>query len=361
MFRRSFLTLTLLVCTWQPSVIAQQSRGVLRIIPAYQHWNIEEGGSVGELSSTVDLQYAPSAEFSLVVRNSQAATFGTSATLRGLTDTQIGLAWRMLQPNVVFHLGVNVPSGSKRFTLEEFETSRFLSQKPLDFQVPNFGQGWNIQPGVTWAFPAADNVVIGAGISYQYTGRYRPLEDFGMYDSGDELHLSGGIDFRLTEASSVSLDGMMTTYGSDKFAGEPLLASGTRFLGKVRYLQTIQRSELTVFLKLVSKSTNELPATGRYVGLDESIEPGQVRVATNWRIPFNPTLVVGFLLDFQAYSRSSMLLSDSRIWSVGINPEMKVGAPSSLQFRIRYSSGTVRSEERLSGIEVGGGLSIDLP
>src|SRR4030042_3523372 len=114
-----------------------------------------------------------------------------------------------------------MPTGRKKLSMDEFITSYQISLNQYNFAVPNFGQGFNLAPGISWARPLKANIVFGAGISYQYRGPFEPFAGMsGKYDPGDEILLTGGLDFRLTETSTFSTDMIWNSYGADRLNGE---------------------------------------------------------------------------------------------------------------------------------------------
>lgn len=99
----------------------------------------------------------------MTLRGSQATASGDNIqTINGITDTQLSFSYHFEPVNLIFNLGLNLPSGKKRFTSEEFQTSSLISTNIFNFKVPGFGQGLNISPGLTWAFPVNEKYSPGS-------------------------------------------------------------------------------------------------------------------------------------------------------------------------------------------------------
>lgn len=134
-------------------------------------------------------------------------------------------------------LGVNLPSGKRELDAEAFRTSVLLSQSFYDFDVPVLGQGFNVAPGLTWALPVTERVVVGLGVAYQMRGGFTPSEDLGdAYDPGDEAVLTAGFDVRVGEVSALSIDVTATRYGDDAFGEGVAYGAGTSVSGTVQLL-----------------------------------------------------------------------------------------------------------------------------
>ena len=204
-------------------VISQQS--FVRLVPLFQQWSI--GSDTRFSQSGVGFSaYAPlGRELGLTVQTSHASTSGDVTSLNGLADAKLSLNYHIERPGLVLSCGISLPTGKSSLTQDEFETSLLISNEVFDLQIPNVGQGLTVQPSLAWATSLGDKFSIGAGASYHYRGKYKPLADYGDYDPGDELLFTAGADVRLGETTILAADVVFTTYGADKLDGEAVFAS----------------------------------------------------------------------------------------------------------------------------------------
>jgi len=197
--------------------IVNQQR-YIQMFPLYQSWSDASEAQFSEFTIPFSAYFPLNRNLSVDLRTHQAIADGDHLQkVSGMTDTQVSFNYYVESLNIVFNLGLNVPSGKKELTLAEFMTSLVLSSHYYNFSAPNFGQGLNITPGLTWARPIADNLVLGLGASYQYKGDFKPLKGMSDdYNPGDEVLLTGGLDVRLDETTSLSADLIYINYIADK-------------------------------------------------------------------------------------------------------------------------------------------------
>ncbi|MFB3105756.1 MAG: hypothetical protein ACE1ZA_12665, partial [Pseudomonadales bacterium] len=151
---------------------SQQQPVRISIGALYQSYT-ENDSSLSEVSIPLAISIPIGRNLGVSLIASQASASGDNVeSLSGVSDVQVGLSYyqKIGQGSVVVSLGVNLPSGKRELTQDEFETSIFLSQHFFNFRVPGFGQGFNISPGVIMAFPVSENAVFGVGASYQIKG-----------------------------------------------------------------------------------------------------------------------------------------------------------------------------------------------
>jgi len=185
-------------------VISQKAK--LTLLSSYQLWQTDND-DISEFSVPIKLYYPFSRFLSFSISGQQVYASGDNyADLSGLSDAQINCSYFLENANLVLNSGINIPSGKKKLTIEEFEISRILSLSYYNFRLPGFGQGLNLNFGATWAFPVSRNVVIGLGGSYQFKGSYKPLSDMEFdYNPGDEVLLTAGLDMAISRITSVSV------------------------------------------------------------------------------------------------------------------------------------------------------------
>ncbi len=197
----------------------------------YQHYT-DEGRRLKEVSFPLSIYLPIGRQFGLSMQTSQArASAEDLEELQGIDDVYLTLnhARKIGAHRLVFSLGANLPSGKSELTRDEFQTSVVLSRNFFPFHVPSFGQGFNVVPGVTWAVPLNDDLIVGAGVVVRFRGSYRPLEDMEeRFAPGNEILLAGGLEYRLNPTRTLSVDLTHTVYQDDKIGSEDVFALGSQ-------------------------------------------------------------------------------------------------------------------------------------
>ena len=360
--KRIVMTLLPGLLLWANGLTAEdglviQQRGFIRVSPLYQSWSDDGDNRLSEVSIPIFF-YAPLGEnLSMSLRGSQASIKSDmSPELGGMTDTQINLSYYLESSKIVLHTGVNLPTGKKELTLEEFETSYLISLNMYDFQVHSLGQGLNISPGVSWASPLSENVVLGLGASYQYRGPFRPFENMtGQYDPGDEILLTGGLDFRLSETSTFSTDVIFTTFGIDKLNEEETFQSGHKIVFNAQLRMYFDYNELWLFGQYRSKDKNKIAVAGGLDEEDEKTIPDQVELMGRYRMLLGKGFYASIIAEGRFFNETKVFNRIS-IYGLGTILDIPVSTRMNMPVRFKYLNGRIKGGSSLSGIEVGVGL-----
>lgn len=237
MNRIKTLLIVLLITAINADAQTISQTGYVRIMPLFQGWRLTGGNDFAELS-IAEIVYIPlRRNLSMTLRGGQATIGGDNLQrLSGVTDTQLAFNYYLEPAKLLFNLGLNLPSGKKELTLQEFQTDTLISKNIFNLQVPNFGQGFNFSSGLTWVMPLNENVVIGLGASYQFKGKFKPLSVFVEdYNPGDEFLATGGIDLRLNETTTITSDVIFTIFGKDKIGQTEVFAPGNKLVANLQF------------------------------------------------------------------------------------------------------------------------------
>lgn len=336
--------------------IISQSR-LIKIMPLYQTWTSDNMTLVSEISIPVFIYMPFGRNMSLSLRGGQATASGDFITnLSGLTDTQLSTSYHLESYNLVLNLGANLPSGKKELNFNEFNTSSFLSLNYFNFLTPNFGQGLNLSPGITWAYPLNDNFVLGLGVSYQMKGKFKPIE--GMvadYKPGDEILFTGGIDIRMGEIINLSADLIYITYGSDEISNKEVFASGDMILANVQFRQYLNYNELLLFARYRSKGKNSLAVAGALVPEPQKTTPNQIEIIGNYRYRFTQNIYANVLAEGRFYLKTPVF-PGLQIFGFGATSEIKLFSGLTLSPRVKYLIGKFKTGSSITGLEGGLGL-----
>jgi hypothetical protein len=340
-------------------VISRQ--GSVIITPVYQRWTAKTSGYSLSEFSTVLSAYVPlgrNASFSL--GGAGAASGGDAAKLSGLADVQVGFNYYLESVNTVFSLGVNAPTGKKELPHDQFLTSILFSHPLFNLQVPVWGQGLNVNPGLAWVFPVTDNLVLGLAAAYQYRGKYKPLEGSGFYAPGGEFTGSLGADYKLNEVASLSADLMLTAYGTDKYNDVQVFASGNSYWFNLQYRQSFRENELQVFAGYRSVSKGKIAGVGGLVSQAERLEPGRFEAMCQFRQVFTPRFSLTYLAEARIYENTAEAYSGSKVAGIGVGPTFSL--PSGLFFPalVKVDYGNLKGGGSITGIDARIGIGYNI-
>lgn len=337
-------------------VIAQQP--FLRLTPLFQHWSIGDNMKFSQIGVGLSA-YAPlHQDFGLSVQTSHVNTSGDLTSLSGVADVKVSLNYYIEKPGVVLSCGVSLPTGKNGLTQDEFETSLLISNDVFDLQIPNVGQGLTVQPGFAWASSLGEKFSVGAGASYQYRAKYKPLADYGDYDPGDEVLLTAGFDFRLGETSTFVTDVVFTAYGADKLDNEDVFASGNRFSANAQFRKNFGLHELLISARYRSLSAGQIGIAGALVPEEEKAIPDVFNASARFHVRMNNSLAVAFLAEGRFYQQTASTLSGVSIVGVGVEPEITVAPNITIPIRARLQFGKLKNDDSLFGTELGLGIGV---
>lgn len=353
-------------------------RGYVTVFPVYQSWTIEDSVDFSEISTPITLYFPLSRNFGMTLRGSQAIATGDKqniaagdnlGTLRGVSDTQLSFSYHVEAANLVLNLGLNLPSGKRKLTENEFNTSILLSNNIYNIRLPNLGQGFNIAPGFTLALPVSANLVLGVGASYQIKGKFKPLSALeDDYDPGEEILATGGFDLRLSETATFSSDVIFTIFGTDKIGDKEVFAPGNRLVANVQFRKYFNFHELRFFARYRSREKND-----RAIILGEKLSkepektfPNQLEIMAHFRIRFGRSFYTRLLVEGRLYQEAPAFVNIQdtpnsagiNLLGFGIAPEISPSSNFRIPMTFKYFTGSFKDGPKLSGFELGLGFSV---
>jgi len=335
--------------------VVSQTR-MVKIQPIFQSWKVNPIGTISEMSIPVEMYYPFDRRWSVKINIGQASANGKDmASVSGLSDTQIQLNHYLESSNLVLSLGMNVPTGKRELMLREFNTTALLSQNMLGFETPIFGQGFNLSPGLTWAFPAGEIVVLGLGMSYQIKGGYKPIAKMsGDYNPGGELLITAGLDARTGEAESFSFDLIWTNYKADKIGSDEIFRAGSKIMAAVQYQKYFGRDLLWLFARYRSRSKNHVIVAGTStealkIQPDEVDCTGLYNHLISKQISWNFSAEIRLLQKTDAFDRISIL-------KLGIGSDWTISPSLLMPVKLGFGAGRFGNQKSLTGAEISLGL-----
>ncbi len=352
----SLISVVGLRAQYEPYIISQQ--GFVSIEPVYQYWSLQDQYNLTQVGSVLYL-YAPlSREMSFSARGIPSHTGGDVPALSGFSDAQLGFAYHLEGPGVVLTLGVNLPTGKKELTQDEFQTSVLVSNTIFGLQVPNLGQGFGVNPGLLWAHPLSEDVVIGAGAGYYYKGKFNPLQGFKEYDPGDEITANAGLDIRADESSTLSADVIFTHYSNDKLDGEDYFSSGSRIVANLQYVRSFEKDELSILARFRTKGKNSAVVGGLLIPDQEKLDPDQWELHAQYHLRASEDIGVRFFAEGKFYPETPATFSGVHMGGIGVSPELSASPSILLQARVHFQYGTLKDGSALTGIDTGIGMKV---
>ncbi len=332
-------------------------KGYFIIAPVFQQWSIQSNFAISELSFPVTVYYPVSRQLSFSLRSNQANVGGDVNKLSGFADTQWNSSYHLEKANLVFTVGLNLPSGKKELSLTEFATSSQIAYTYYNFLVPGFGQGFNVSPGLSWAAPISDNLVLGLGATYQLKGSFKPLENMpDNYDPGDELLLTAGFDLKLAPTTTFAADFIYTSFGEDKMSGQTVFGSGDKIMvsGLLRSYQKFNELFLTVRYR--SKGKNSYYIGGVYQQEAEKTTPNHLEVIGFYKMRINPQFYLSLLAEGRSFDKAG-LFPGLQIFGFGLAPEYSPQKKINLPFHFKYFFGEFTGGTSITGLEIGVGIT----
>ena len=174
----------------------------------------------------------------------------SESKIDGLTDTQLRASYALGTDNVVFTLGLNLPTGQETVNYQtQGAAAGIIGNDFLAFPISNMGTGFAGTGGVALA-RTAGSWNVGAGVSFRRTVEFEPFTELPggsgevRFQPGDEYRIRAGAD-RAVGAGSLALGVTFFTFGDDD-DGTTTYSSGDRWLGQVAYTRPLGGATLAL-------------------------------------------------------------------------------------------------------------------
>lgn len=315
--------------------------------PLYQYYE-DEGRVLTEWSLPVQATVPLRQNVQLSLRASMASAGGDNLEqVTGLGDVQASLSYArpVGDGSIILSAGANLPSGKQELTLDEFRTVALLSRDFYSFRVPSFGQGLNVATGATWAFPVGEDVMLGLGGSFQLRGGYTPLQ--GMddeYEPGNEVVLTGGLDYRLSRTSALSGDFAFTLYGTDMVGGVEQFEAGNKISATVQYLLEQGFSTFRLIGRYEGRGKSSIPAVAGAQGRALQTLPSQGTARASYQVRLNDALNLGLWAEGHLFEETDVYDSQTLV-RLGVSPAWNMGHGVTLAPRAAVTVGSFTGGE----------------
>jgi hypothetical protein len=155
----------------------------------------------------------------------------SSSSLSGQSDLTLQAFFRTLENRLQVQAGTSFPTGTTGLDQEELRIARAISNPLLGFRLKQYGEGFDVSLGATYAFPLAGTTTLGIGAGFVSRGDYTLQLGGADYDPASEGALSAGLDSEVNWGSrqiTWHFDGTVRVYGDDKVAGHEVFEEGTQ-------------------------------------------------------------------------------------------------------------------------------------
>ncbi|NBB85871.1 MAG: hypothetical protein GVY12_06580 [Bacteroidetes bacterium] len=340
------------------SLTSQQLPTRITLQPTFQRY-IEDAMALSEWSLPLTAFVPIQNNLILGLSTGLAQAGGDNfTTVAGRTDLQATVSYTrsVREGSLILNVGVNLPSGSTALTPDEFETITQLSQNFYPFQMPGFGQGFNISPGATWAVPAGERVMVGIGASYQLRGGFTPVTGMDeSYDPGNEVRLTSGIDIQIRRNQAVSGDLTVTLYGNDMLGETEQFGPGSKVSATAQYRQDIGFNTVRIVARYQSQAKSSLPAaTGMGTPAAElQVIPTQGTTRVLYRYRVQDGLDITWRAEGRFFGETAVFSSKS-LFTAGVEPAFALENRWTLRPQLAYTLGS------FTGVDVGLGIDLEL-
>jgi hypothetical protein len=157
---------------------------------------------------------------------------GGTATLSGLTDTQVRIARAFGRDRVTLALAAAIPTGKSRNTPDEALVANAVAADLLPFRISNWGTGGGVGMSAAYAERLGG---FGIGVSGGYTlaRSFQPFapadgQDEAAYRPGDEARLRVAADHAVGRAAKAAVQLTWQHFDTDRFGGRNLYRAGDR-------------------------------------------------------------------------------------------------------------------------------------
>ncbi len=341
---------------------------------SYQQWSFEDvDEGLQEVCAPTTAYIPVRPDLSLTISGTPGSASWDQLKLSGMSDTWIRGTYRVPGGRTMLHAGLGLPTGKTKLKIaadslgmEEFDLSRIIGQNIFRFRLPVFGQGLAAKIGAGAAFPAGENVVIGAGAHYIYHGSFEPVDaDSFDYQAGGEAALFGGVDVQVSPTAKWSVNLSYTLYGRDKLNDETVYASGEKLLINSSFTGKLGPGTLTAWLNWRQKGKNEYwihtgTQTERQTEKKNSNGP-QTELDAAWRIPWRPQAAFSILATGRFYGQNDYRTGGADVYGAGAGVDARVSSQLSVSLSLIGLTGKTKDWSEAAEKTVRTGLtSFDL-
>ncbi len=329
---------------------------------SFEYWKAEDDNVMQiALPITYIIPYSPAMRLYAIT---SPAFSNWNESLTGLSDIKLGGHYLLPNKQWLLTFGLNLPTGKSALTFDEYQVASVLSLPALNFRVPIYGQGLDLQFGINTARQMGD-YVIGAGITLLKKGGYEPYKDVDdKYSPGDEISLTLGAERKATllgKDMKLTGDLLYSIYMKDEYADQEVFKSGNRLLIQLMSQFEMDEIDMMIFIRNRTKGKNK-SGLGDIVTERKNSNANQLDIEAQGAYPYSKDLRVKGIVDVKFYSKNDYDTGGATLFGFGgggvyqLAPNMKVNG------ELRMYFGSLKSVENTGvfGFKIYGGIQYTL-
>jgi len=285
-------------------------------------------------------------------------------SLNGLTDTRLGASYLFAGETMLATAGINLPTGKTELDTVGQAVAQVIPLHALGLRTTYFGGGLDLSAGLSAAFTMND-WVFGVGAGFVHTGTFKPLQNSGDYNPGDEISLTAGLDRSFGEESKLLADFTYTLYTTDTSQDADDFKSGPRLLFEARYYFPLQNFDMVVMLRDRIKGKNKTsqvdPATDIAKFREEAANShgNELDIIAQGGYALSEKTSIEGLLQVKIYSANESKEKGATIFGIGGGWRHQLTSILHLDADAKFSFGSLKSQGESTGItgfELHGGI-----
>jgi len=339
---------------------AANLHGTLRLPLSYRAWTLESDSAgvktkiaqmhapiVGSLAlhPTADLVITSAAAGSSL--DLGASTGADEISIDGAADVTAQAVWRLLGDRLLLQAGVNLPSGKRELTLDQFALARLLGQPLLGFRLDEYGRGFDWSAGAAAALPAGERVLVGFGGGVVEHGEYVLLAQGGEYRPGREGSVSFGLDLGIDDQGEapVRLDATYRLYARDELGPTTVFEEGDQLELQLGLHRAGTPNRASLVARLVAKSDNVAHESA--VGSDavaslKTSAGTQLGLSASCERDLSPVATLGFGGAWMNFSDADAPGQEGDAFEFGPALAYSMGRVGRIDLGARYLAATLR-------------------
>lgn len=341
-----------------------QAASVLNYGAAFDFWKAKNDQAT-ELSIPILFVYPYSPKLRLYGLTAPAFSTlntGEKYSLNGLSDLKLGGHYLMSGDRWLLTFGLNLPTGKNALKSDEYAVASVLTIPAFQFRVPSYGQGSDLQVGLSTGHEM-DDWVLGFGVSYLKKGGFKPFADVDeTYGPGDELSLTIGAERQALifgKQMRITADLLYSNYSSDNWAGEEVFKSGNRLLLQVMSVFKHGPYDIVLLMRNRSKAKNKTGSGSVFETERKNSNGNQFEIIGTGYSPMKGKVRLKGILDFKFYSNSDYGTGGATLFGFGVGGRKNMSSRLDFDGDIRlYFGGLQTAVEKVSvfGVKVFGGF-----
>lgn len=361
--------LTLMTGSVSAQVVYGQPASVA-VRAQFASWNIDSADSTESISQV----HFPVGAFVPVADNTELLIHfygaksnfeqadASSIDLSGVGDAQLQLNQSLADDQLILGLGVNLPLGKKKLTFDkEAHVLIALARDYLRLPSRGLGEGLGLNLLVGGA-KMMGSYRCGAGIRYQYNGKYDPYDDTPDFNPGDALSVTVGAD-RQTDGNEYYVDFSWTLYTKDKLKGDEVFRQSTQIALGAGYAINWESSRLYIDAGYLIRGRNSTysPSDSTTVESKKKLNGNELRASLRYVMQMKEVWSITPTGEFRTIAANDNGLDKSSIFGLGVSIGRKLSESMSLTTVGKYYTGKADGGElTLTGMQFSLGLTANL-